>query len=386
MTWKKHFSKFLQADASRLHFAAHSHHPWPDVTQGAHAQAWLDAARLVDDKWDHIFSKVVPEARRGVAASLSLPSTDSVVFATSTHELLLRVLSCFPAGVRILSSDSEFHSFDRQARRLEEAGVAQVTRVPAEPFATFGQRLVEASQAQVPDLVFLSQVFFNSGAAVDSLDSLVSQLPPQSWVVIDGYHGFLARPTDFSRLAPRAFYMAGGYKYAMAGEGACFMHVPPHALDARPRNTGWFAAFGALEEKASTRVPYASGAAGWAGATFDPTGLYRFNAVMRWRREQALTPDKSLTYVHGLAARFVAGLSGRLVVPNALVVPLEDSRRGQFLTFRTPRAKELVAALKGVNVVTDARDDRFRVGFGVYQDEADVDALLERLKYVTHTL
>ena len=37
-------------------------------------------------------------------------------------------------------------------------------------------------------------------------------------------------------------YLAGGYKYAMAGEGACFMHCPP-GFGARPRNTGWYASF-----------------------------------------------------------------------------------------------------------------------------------------------
>jgi hypothetical protein len=34
--------------------------------------------------------------------------------------------------------------------------------------------------------------------------------------------------------------------------------------------------------------------------------------------------------------------------------------------------------LKAVGVVTDARDDRLRVGFGVYHDEAAVDALVAR--------
>ena len=39
--------------------------------------------------------------------------------------------------------------------------------------------------------------------------------------------GFMARPTDLSDIADRAFYLAGGYKYAMAGEGCCFLHCPP---------------------------------------------------------------------------------------------------------------------------------------------------------------
>ena len=40
------------------------------------------------------------------------------------------------------------------------------------------------------------------------------------WVVIDGYHAFMALDPPFSpSAAASAFYLAGGYKYAMAGEG-----------------------------------------------------------------------------------------------------------------------------------------------------------------------
>ena len=37
---RQHFSRFLNTEPDRLHFAAHSHHPWPDVTRDAQAQAW----------------------------------------------------------------------------------------------------------------------------------------------------------------------------------------------------------------------------------------------------------------------------------------------------------------------------------------------------------
>ena len=46
MNLKPHFSRFLQSDPDRLHFAAHSHHPWPDVSFEAQKRCWLDAARL----------------------------------------------------------------------------------------------------------------------------------------------------------------------------------------------------------------------------------------------------------------------------------------------------------------------------------------------------
>ena len=212
-SWKGHFRRFLEAAPGRLHFAAHSHHPWPDVSFEAHQQAWLDAAQLADDKWTHVFEKIWPEAQEHVASELRLPARETVVFATSTHELVMRLLSCLPDKPRIVTSDSEFHSFERQTRRLEEDGLAQVVRVPAEPFDTFGERLVAAAKGA--HLVFFSQVFFNSAAIVGRLEELVRALPADAMVVVDGYHGFCGVPTDFSSLADRALYLGGGYKYAM---------------------------------------------------------------------------------------------------------------------------------------------------------------------------
>ncbi|MBX5482551.1 MAG: aminotransferase class V-fold PLP-dependent enzyme [Myxococcaceae bacterium] len=376
---KPHFSRFFAAEPGRLHFAAHSHHPWPDVTFAAHQQAWLDAATLADEKWDRVFGEVLPSAQREVAATLRLPDPQTLVFAPNTHEFVNRIFSCLPDRARIVTSDSEFHSFERQLRRLEEAGRVEATRVPAEPFATFGDRLVDAARAKKPDLVFFSQVFFNSGAVVQQWTDVVRALPPEPLVVVDGYHGFLAVPTDLSAIAERAFYLAGGYKYAMAGEGACFLHVPPSA-PMRPVNTGWFAAFGALEGAMGDRIPYGPGGTRFAGATFDASGLYRLNAVMRWRREQGLTPETTRAYTQGLQRKFLDALPSSSPLKVEQLLPAAgDEHRGQFLTFRSPDARRWTERLRKERVITDAREDRFRIGFGVYQDETDVAKLLEQI-------
>ncbi|MFZ5445484.1 MAG: aminotransferase class V-fold PLP-dependent enzyme [Myxococcota bacterium] len=378
MSWKSGFTRFLESDPERLHFAAHSHHYWPDASFEAHQQAWVDAARLADEKWDVVFGEVWPEAQKHVARELGLPSHDSVVFAPNTHEFVLRLLSCLPERAKVVTSDSEFHSFERQTRRLEEEGLLDVTRVPSEPFDTFGERLVAAAKGA--QLVFFSQVFFNSGAEAGSLDRLVDALPADALVVIDGYHGFCAVPTSLRHVGARAFYVAGGYKYAMAGEGACFLHVPPTAGALRPRNTGWFAAFDALDAKLQGEVPYSSGAMRFMGATFDPTGLYRFNAAMRWRQEVGLTTEKTRAHAHALQWDLVDELKDLPLSKEQLVVPLSNPARGQFLTFRTPDARTLCAALKLHRVSTDARDDRLRFGFAPYHDRADVAELLARMR------
>ncbi len=370
MSFKHLFSGFLAARPERLHFAAHSHHPWPDVTLDAQIRYWNDSAVAMDDKWDTIFGRMIPELRRRLGATLGLGDGESIAFAPNTHELVSRLFSNLEAPVQIVTTDGEFHSFDRQTRRWEEAGKAAVTRVPLEPFGTFAERFV--GEAAGASLVYLSQVPFDSGWVVDRLGEIVAGVPAGALIVVDGYHGFMAIPTDLHLLATRTFYLAGGYKYAMAGEGACFMHCPPGIIE-RPIDTGWYAGFGGLTDR-SDQISYGAGGDRFWGATFDPSGLYRLNAVLEMFESEGLTVADVHAHVVGLQTRFLE--AGRL--PGELVPPPGHSR-GNFLTFRTSEASAIHQRLRDRQVITDYRGDRLRIGFGLYHDPEDVDRLVEAL-------
>ncbi len=378
------FSRFRAADPQRLHFAAHSHHFWPDVTREAQLLAWDNAADRVDDKWDVVLGDVWPAVAALIARHLNLPDAATLVPAPNTLEFVNRLLSCGPAGrpMRVVSTDSEFHSFRRQIDRLAEDNLVALTTMPAEPFATLAERLIAAVREQNPDMVFVSQVFFNSGFALTDLKMLVDAVAaPERLTVIDGYHGFLARPTDLSAVADRAFYIAGGYKYAMAGEGACFMHCPP-GVALRPRNTGWYASFGNLAG-AQCGVPYAADGWRFMGATFDPSGLYRLRAVLEWLAAENI--DAALIHAHvgALQTRFMTAMTetpcGPLAADN-LVVPLTNPARGNFLTFEHQDAQAWYRRLHDAGIITDVRGTRLRVGFGLYHNAADVERLIARLR------
>lgn len=379
---RPHFSRFLAADPARLHFAAHSHHPWPDVTREAHLAAWDTAARLQDAKWEEVLGPVLADLQAKVARQLALPDPATLVFAPNTHEFVVRILSALPTHrpPRVLTTDAEFHSLTRQLARLEEDGLVAVTRIPAEPHATCLDRLVAAARGGF-DLVWVSEVFFSSGFApgdgASGLDAL-AEAAGEAVLVLDGYHGFMARPVNLSRLAHRAFYTAGGYKYAMGGEGCCFLHCPPGWLP-RPRATGWYAAFGALAGSQG-EVGYAADGWRFMGATFDPSGLYRLAAALGWFEAQRLTTAMVRDHAHALQARFVAGLGGTGLDPARLVVPLSEPRRGNFLTFDLSDAEAWQVRLAASGIVTDRRATRLRFGFGIYQTEAEVDLLLARLR------
>jgi selenocysteine lyase/cysteine desulfurase len=377
-----HYGTFFAALGEALHVTAHSHHPWPDVTRAAHLQYWEDSARLTRDKWrTRIFSEVIPEAERHLRHHLGLPATTPIAFAPNAHEFVARLYSCFEPGrrARVLTTTSEFYSFERQTRRLEEAGAIEVVRVPVEPYAGFHERF-RAALREPFDLVYLSQVLFDSAFVIDRLDALLADVPGDTLIAIDGYHAFLAIPVDLTALAPRIFYLGGGYKYVQAGEGACFMTLPADADRLRPVLTGWFSD-GGLQ---SSRVPigYGEGALRFWGSTFDASGLYRFNAVMRWLDGLGVTAHEIRAHVEALQRRFLEGLAA-LALPALLpdtLTPPAGLPRGNFLAFDVPQAAEVEARLAAADVRIDRRGTRLRFGFGVYHDAPFVDRLLARVE------
>ena len=378
MSAKRLFSRSLGAAPGRLHLAAHSHHLWPDASRDGQIECWDDAARLADRKWDRVMGEVWPEAQAEVAGELGTGDPSAIVFAANTHDFIIRLAAACPragrASLRILTSDGEFHSARRQLARWEEEGSVIVERVAAEPFDDFVARFLAAASRGDHDLIFVSQVLFGSGRVVADLAPLVALARPEGpWVVIDGYHAFMAIETPFlANLAANAFYLGGGYKYAMAGEGLGFMHCPP-GYGPRPPLTGWYAEFNDLTLPPGL-VGYAKDAMRFMGATFDPSSLYRFNAVRRMLAGEGYDTAAISGHVAALQAQLIDALDGTALAKAELLNPLDGGAHARFLAFRDPRAAAWQQTLLARDIVTDVRGDVIRIGLGLYHDAEDIAA------------
>jgi selenocysteine lyase/cysteine desulfurase len=381
LSFKALFSRSLSADPSRLHFAAHSHHLWPDASFAGQVEAWNDAAALSDRKWDKVMGEVWPEAQGHVARELDSGAPEAIVFSANTHDFLVRLVAAAPRGgpgpLRALTSDGEFHSARRQFARWAEDGLITIDQVAVDPFDTFSDRFLAAARAGDYDFIMVSQVLFNSGRMFEPVTQLAALGAPDGpWVVIDGYHAFMALEQPLGPQAGKtAFYLGGGYKYAMAGEGCAFLHAPP-GFGERPPVTGWYAEFEDLS-LAPGRVGYAKDARRFLGATFDPSALYRFNAVQRMLGEHGLTTARISAHVAALQARFLGAIQAMPLAAAELLNPLLGGPHARFLAFRTPAAERWHAALMDSNCLTDVRGDVLRIGFAIYHADADADRLAE---------
>ena len=93
---------------------------------------------------------MVPAAQHHVAGIVGLPDPRQVAFAPNTHEFVSRLYSCFEERepVAVLTTGSEFHSFRRQSRRLQEAGRIELVEVSADPWQTFEKRFIAALRSR----------------------------------------------------------------------------------------------------------------------------------------------------------------------------------------------------------------------------------------------
>ena len=383
---KKFYSRFLSGHEGKLHFAAHSHHFWPDVTREAQLAYWDDCAKTSDSKWDKVFSEVIPKAKSHIGKILNLKDHDQIVFAPNTHELASRLLSLFVGHKKlsILTTNSEFHSWRRQILRLKELPEVSITMVPTDVREELLSKLKQELQ-KAPDLFYVSQVFFDSGLALtdQELLELAQSCPESTLMVVDGYHGFAAIPSDLSLLEGKIFYLAGGYKYGQGGEGAAFMVVPRGNW--RPANTGWFAEFGELTRPSGSEVGYTSNGMAFMGATQDPSGLYRFNASWDLFTTNEMDVKFIHEYVVGLQKEFLKLLPKNFCEDQKLIPLYEHSLNwhGHFLTYESESdalAETTEKSLKQLGIIIDRRGKRLRFGFGLYQDHSDILEFTDRLK------
>jgi len=374
-----HYSQFRVSE--RILLTGHSHQAWPDVAWNGMERAWLDAAELVDDKWDRAF-EVADRVRAGWRERLNDPS-GHIALGQNTFDLVARFLSALPLGERprLVTTDGEFHTIRRLLARLEEEGV-EVVRVPSAKACDVAEHLAAAVDGGTA-AVLVSSVLFQSGHIVPGLDHLARACARVgAEPLVDAYHQLNVVPFSLAEAElERAYVVGGGYKYCQLGEGNCFLRYPPDC-SLRPVLTGWFAEFGALTRSTEGgQVAYGEGDHRFAGATYDPVSHYRAEQVFDFFRRHDLTPAalRSLSqYQVGLLASGIDALDldpSRLTRDRSVALP----EIGGFLALETPHAASLAVALRERGVLSDVRGSILRLGPAPYVTDVQLSQAVSHL-------
>lgn len=377
------YSKFRVKD--RLLLTGHSHQAWPDIAFDAQAQAFLDAAEHVDEKWGLALAKA--ERFRSLLKSFLGDPSGDYVLGQNTHELFLRFLSSLSLKkkLKILTTDGEFHSFRRQSQRLEELG-AIVERVPVEPIESLAERMTASLKKNGPwDVIYTSHVFFETSQIFPGLKNLVTEASTaETPIVIDTYHSIGNRDFQVDRDGFEAAYLlGGGYKYLQLGEGNCFLRLP-RGTKARPAITGWFAEFHNLSQSPEQQVGYPEGAEAFAGSTYDPTSHYRAVAVMEYFTAKGWTANR-LQSMYNQQIHQMLGLLAKSKLPHELLSTTLPHLRAGFLTLITAQANAICASLKDRGVLSDFRGNNLRLGPAPYLSSGQIDTAMGHVIEVLET-
>ncbi len=371
-----HYTRFRVAE--RLLLTGHSHQAWPDVAVEGQLEAYDDAAADVDEKWARAEAKA-DQVRAGFAALLGeTDPSPAIALGASTHDLVVRFLSALDLRrrPRLVTTDAEFHSLRRQLARLDEAGL-EVVRIPAAPVDTLSERLAAAVDDRTA-ATLVSSVLFETSRVVPGLSAVADACDRHgAELLVDVYHALGPVPVslDADGLGG-AWVVGGGYKYLQLGEGNCFLRLPAHTGTLRPVVTGWYAEFGELSDADRSGVAYASGAARFAGSTYDPTSHYRAARVLAFFGEQGLTPSV-LRDSYSRQRALLAAAFDRLEAPADVMTRDRDTPAegfGGFLTLTGPYAARAQALLRERGVRCDSRGTHLRLGPAPYLSDAQLEA------------
>lgn len=383
----KYYTQFKVEE--RILLTSHSHQAWPDCSFNGIKNAWDDAAKLIDEKWELAFQKA-DKVREGFAALLNV-NPNGIVLGQNTHDLIIKLFSALDLKKRpkVIVTDSEFHTVRRQTDKLSESGLIDLIKIPAEPIENLSERIAKEIDNKT-SIVIVSKVFFNSAKILNDI-SIISEKCDNSGTIllIDAYHALNAIPFDLkAEKLESAYIVGGGYKYCQYGEGNCFLRIPDDCV-LRPIITGWFSEFTALANKReNNKVQYGPNHWIFAGSTYDVTSHYRAVEVMNFFREMNLTPDL-LRQVSRLQIDFLASEFDLNIGNNEKIYRDTEynlSKTGGFLVLKSNYSSEITKELYKRNISVDYRGDNLRLGPAPFMSKLQLSDSIIALKEIIKSL
>lgn len=284
-------------------------------------------------------------------------------------------------GQRVVVAREQFPSNVYAWQRLVgEAGeLCQVAPPAGAP--NRGEAWNEALLAAIDDrtaLVALPHVHWSDGTRFDLAAIGERARAVGAAFVVDGTQSVGALPFDVPRVQPDALLVAG-YKTLMGPYGLGFAYYGPRFDDGVPLEESWLARQGAEDftQLSHYQTHYASGA-----VRYDVGERCNFillpMAMAALEQLQAWGPARIQAYCRGL----VAGIAEAV---RELGYWLEDEawRSSHLFGLRPPKGvalERLQASLARHRVALSVRGDALRVSPNVYNDEADMAALVAALR------
>ena len=313
--------------------------------------------------------------RDGMAALLHASPDEIAVTASASAGInsLASALDFTGERNRVVVSNFEFPTSGQIWHAQERRG-AEVAHVAEGPDGTIPLEHFERAIDERTRLVAIAHVCYRNGAKVDVEGVVRLARAKGAMVLLDIFQSVGTADIDVGALDVD-FAVGGMLKYLLGTAGIGFLYVKrEHIAALTPTVGGWF-----------------------AQADVDAMDIFANDPSPTARRFQAGTPPVPNSYAaeagiglirelgaDAIEAR-IRALTGacmdRLLEEGCkLATPRDDASRGPQVAVRSTDAPALVARLAEGDVITSDRDGNVRAMFHAYNDESDVERLIEGLK------
>ena len=193
-------------------------------------------------------------------------------------------------------------------------------------------------------------------------------------ILVDAYQGVGAVPID-AKEWDVDFIVGGSLKYLLSTAGVGFLYVREDLISkSQPTQTGWFAQENIHAMLIHDNIP-AKNARRFEQGTPSVPNLYAVEAGLKLILEIGVQNIR--THVANLNERLKTGIRE---MGGKLMSPIEPEKHGAMITVASTNEYALVAALAERNIVASCRDGNLRISAHFYNNETDVDAVINALK------
>jgi selenocysteine lyase/cysteine desulfurase len=301
---------------------------------------------------------------------------------TSVSQAVSALASALPLEEgrdRIVVSDFEFPTVGQIAHAQELRGAEVVHVAPEADGRIPVERFADAVDERTA-LVCCTAISYRTGYRLDVGEVARVAHERGALCLVDAYQAAGALPLDVGALGAD-FLTAGTVKYLLGSPGLAFMYVRRDLHERLlPTQTGWFADEDVFRMDIWDYSPAGTARRFDSGTPPVPSiyaGLAGLGLVERAGVEAVAA------HVRVLVDRLLAGLDdlgARVATPRA------EGEYGPLVALSSTDPDALVGALGGERVVTSSRDANVRVSLHLYNDEGDVDRVLEALLAHRHLL
>lgn len=338
-------------------------------------QAYLNYLQDWDEKgspWEYWVERM--EAARHAFAGLVNAELAEVAVTTSVSAGVSALASAFDfTGERnkIVISDFEFPTV-AQIWHAQETRGAKVVHVPAAGNTIPVSRFADAIDERTA-IVSITHICFRNGSKLDIPAIVELAHRKGALVLLDSYQALGTMPVDVKKLKVD-FLVGGVLKYLLASAGLAYLYVRKDLLPLlNPTAVGWFsqANIFAMDIYGNTPSPTARR---FESGTPPVPNIYA--GVAGIKLIQSVGVENIERHIRDLTSAIKEGVMKR---GFNLVSPVDPAKHGALITVRSHKVDLLVKWLAKDGIITSSRDNNLRISPHVYNDQHDVDCLIDSL-------